>query len=479
MGIKLSINRYIIVSILCIIILAVVQFILVYHTYELKNERFYFTEKGAIRDSYSKLIKNDKLFPGGEKIIDSFLLPNINHLAWTYNTDQHAFNVQIQQITDSLFQTLRKKESVQVFLTDFRKRKHLNDSFTYALMIESLSLYFNKKEYVNIYDRAENASQIRSSIQEKEGIRIGGSLLDLNEQNKVIGLTITGSQPNSYRIGFRLYVEPLSRKSTILNQMVITFLLSLASILFIVFLFFITFRNWLKQKKLSEMKSDFINNITHELHTPLAAIIVANKNLQNEKILQKKENIRPLTEVIQRQSERLKRLIDEVMDIVTTERIILKKKEYSVNDLLDEILLDYRLQLTETNVCLNFNKKALNDNINLDKFHFTTMMINILGNGIKYNDKKVKKLSVVTENNAEGDLQIHITDNGIGMSPETIRHIFEKFYRNANPITLQVKGLGLGLYYARQSAAAHNWVIKVESKVGTGSSFVIVLPFES
>lgn len=227
------------------------------------------------------------------------------------------------------------------------------------------------------------------------------------------------------------------------------------------------------------MKSDFINNITHELHTPLAAIIVANKNLQNEKILQKKENIRPLTEVIQRQSERLKRLIDEVMDIVTTERIILKKKEYSVNDLLDEILLDYRLQLTETNVCLNFNKKALNDNINLDKFHFTTMMINILGNGIKYNDKKVKKLSVVTENNAEGDLQIHITDNGIGMSPETIRHIFEKFYRNANPITLQVKGLGLGLYYARQSAAAHNWVIKVESKVGTGSSFVIVLPFES
>lgn len=476
---KLSINRYIIISILCIIILAVVQFILVYNTYELKNERFYFNEKNSIRNSYSKLIKNDKLFPGGEKIIDSFLLSNITRLASTYNNDKHRFGVEVQKITDSLFQTLRKKESMQIFLSDFKKHQHLKDSFTYALMIESLSLYFGKKEYVNIYDRTENPSLIRSSIQEKDGIRIGGSLLDLNEQNKIIGLTITGSQPNSYRIGFRLYVEPLSRKSTILNQMIITFLLSLASILFIVFLFLITFRNWLKQKKLSEMKSDFINNITHELHTPLAAIIVANKNLQNERILQKKENIRPLTEVIERQSERLKRLIDEVMDIVTTEKIDLKKKEYSVNDLLDEILQDYRLQLTDTNVSLSFNKKALKDKINLDKFHFTTMMMNILGNGIKYNDKKIKKLSVVTENNTEGELQINISDNGIGMSSETIRHIFEKFYRNANPITVHAKGLGLGLYYVRQSAAAHNWNIKVESKLGTGSSFIIVLPLES
>jgi two-component system, OmpR family, phosphate regulon sensor histidine kinase PhoR len=476
---KLSINRYILISIFCVIILAVVQFILVYNTYELKNERFYFTEKGAIRNSYSKLIKNDKLFPGGEKIIDSFLLPNMSHLALMYDTDRRGFSGEIQKITDSLLQTLRKKESMQVFLTDFKRHKHLKDSFTYALMIESLSLYLGKNEYVNIYDLTENPFLIKSCIHEKEGIRIGGTLSDLNEQNKVIGLTITGSQPNSYRIGFRLYVEPLSRKITILSQMVITFLLSLASILFIVFLFLITFRNWLKQKKLSEMKSDFINNITHELNTPLAAIIVANKNLQNEKILEKKENIRPLTEVIERQSERLKRLIDEVMEIVTTEKIVLKKKEYSVNDLLDEILLDYRLQLTETDMSLDFNKKALKDNVNLDKFHFTTMMMNILGNGIKYNDKKEKKLSVVTENSTEGDLQIRISDNGIGMSPETISHIFEKFYRNSNPNIVQVKGLGLGLYYARQSAAAHNWNIKVESKLGTGSSFVIILPLES
>lgn len=226
------------------------------------------------------------------------------------------------------------------------------------------------------------------------------------------------------------------------------------------------------------MKSDFINNITHELHTPLAAIIVANKNLQNEKIIEKRENIRPLTDVIQRQSDRLKTLISEVLFIVTTEKISLHKKDYVINDLLDEILLDYRLQLTQTNVSLNFIKNALNDTATLDKFHFTTMLINILDNGIKYNDKDQKKLTVITENTAEGHYQIQIKDNGIGMNHETIRHIFEKFYRNNTPFTTQVKGLGLGLHYAKQSATAHNWNIQVESKPGTGSIFIITIPLK-
>ncbi len=473
-----SVTRYIIISILCFLILAIVQYILVYNTYELKNERYYFNEKNAIRESYSKLIRNDKLFPGGGKIIDSFVLPNLDRLAWAYRNDKKTFVVQAQRLSDSLFRELREKESIQLFLSSFKKRKQLNDSFVYGLMIESLALFLDQHEYVTIYDRFENSPVITSPVQEKEGIRIGGSLRHLNDQNKVIGLSITGTQPNSYRISFRLYVEPQSRKSAILRQMGFTFFLSLASILFIVFLFFVTFRNWLKQKKLSEMKSDFINNITHELHTPLAAIIVANKNLQNEKIIEKKDNIRPLTDVIQRQSDRLKTLIGEVLDIVTTEKIRLQKKDYAVNDLLDEILLDYRLQLTQANVSLNFIKNALKDTATLDKFHFTTMLINILDNGVKYNNKSQKKLTVITENTAKGDFQIQIRDNGIGMTPETVRHIFEKFYRNGTPFTTQVKGLGLGLHYARQSATAHNWDIQVDSKPGTGSTFIITIPLQ-
>lgn len=471
-----TVTRYIILSIICFLILATVQFILVSNTYELKNERYYFNEKNSIRERYSKLIRNDKLFPGGGVIIDSFILPNLNHMAWVYKNNHQAFEIQKQQLLDSLFRELRKKESIQKFLTCFKKEKKVKDSLAYALMIESMALVLDKEDYVTIYDQHERYPLISSSIQEEKGIRIGGSLTHLNEQNKVIGLSITGTQPNSYRIGFRLYVEPQNRKSSILRQMTFTFLLSLVSILFIVSLFFVTFRNWLKQKKLSEMKSDFINNITHELHTPLAAIIVANKNLQNEKIIERKENIRPLTEVIQRQSDRLKTLIAEVLDIVATDKIILEKKEYAVNDLLDEILLDYRLKLTETKVHLDFTKDAVQDTASLDKFHFTTMLLNIFDNAIKYNDKEIKKLSIVTENNKQEELKIRISDNGIGMTGETIRHIFDKFYRSSTQLISQAKGLGLGLYYTRQSITAHNWNIAVESKPGEGSTFIITIP---
>ena len=140
--------------------------------------------------------------------------------------------------------------------------------------------------------------------------------------------------------------------------------------------------------------------------------------------------------------------------------------------------MDYRLQLTQANVSLNFIKNALKDTATLDKFHFTTMLINILDNGVKYNNKSQKKLTVITENTAKGDFQIQIRDNGIGMTPETVRHIFEKFYRNGTPFTTQVKGLGLGLHYARQSATAHNWDIQVDSKPGTGSTFIITIPLQ-
>ncbi|HEX7845976.1 MAG TPA: HAMP domain-containing sensor histidine kinase [Chitinophagaceae bacterium] len=473
---KPSIIRYIVISVICFLTLAAVQFFLVSNTYELKNERYYFSEKGQIRESYSKLIRNDKLFPGGGAIIDSFILPRLNHLALIYKSDPRAFEVQKQRLSDSLFGELRKKESIQEFLQCFRKAKHVKDSLVYGLMIESLSLVLEKEDYVTVYDKRDSYPLIESSIQEEDGIRIGGTLRDLNEQNKIVGLAITGTQPNSYRISFRLYVEPQSRKSSILQQMTFTFILSLASILIILLLFFVTFRNWLRQKKLSEMKSDFINNITHELHTPLAAIIVANKNLQNEKIIEKKENIGPLTDVIQRQSDRLRMLIDEVLDIVATDKITLDKKDYHVNDLLDEILLDYRLKLAGTKVKLHFNKEAVNDKIALDKFHFTTMLLNIFDNALKYNDKELKTLTVSTENGKQTHLQIRIGDNGIGMSKETIRNIFDKFYRSSTQLITQAKGLGLGLYYARQSAQAHNWEIAVESKPGEGSTFIISIP---
>jgi two-component system phosphate regulon sensor histidine kinase PhoR len=139
------------------------------------------------------------------------------------------------------------------------------------------------------------------------------------------------------------------------------------------------------------MKSDFINSITHEFHTPLSAIIVANKTMQNEKVISTREKLQPLTEVIQRQADRLKILISQVLDITTMNRISLSKEEFAVHNQLEEILLDYRLKLTGTNVELSLQTDAERDSVRADRFWFTTIILNILDNAVKYNTNDGKK----------------------------------------------------------------------------------------
>ncbi len=413
----------IIISVVCFLILSAVQLYLVYNTYELKNERYYFEEKTDLKESYDKTTVNDKLFPGGQKIIDTFIYKNMERLEWLHKHKKPDFDQLRQRIVDSIAQELGKKESVQEYLQQYKKSKKITDSLEYALVFTTLDVMFEEKSYVSLYSKNETYKLIDPGIQEKDGLRIGGTLKKLNKQNLVTGITVSSPLAYSYRSGWALYVEPMDRKQTVLGQMGMILALSLLSIIIIISLFFVTFRNWLRQRKLSEMKSDFINNVTHELHTPLAAITVANKSLQNEKIIEKKENIRPLTDIIQRQSDRLTMLISQVLDIASADKITLSKKEYSLHRLLDEILLDYRLKSVGNNIDLTFDKAAEKDTVLLDKFHFTSIALNLLDNAVKYNTN-TKKTVVVSTSNDRDRLQFIISDNGTGMTKETIHNIF-------------------------------------------------------
>jgi two-component system phosphate regulon sensor histidine kinase PhoR len=225
------------------------------------------------------------------------------------------------------------------------------------------------------------------------------------------------------------------------------------------------------------MHSDFVNSITHEFHTPLATIIIANKNLQNDKINAHKESILPLTKIIERQSLRLKTLFARVLDITTMNKFTLNKKVFVLGDLLEEILLDYRLMVSDTNIEFVFNKKDDNQKLLLDRFWFTTMLFNIFENAIKYNNSTVKKIEVTLSDNKD-TLEIKIQDNGVGMSSGVIKHIFDKFYRDTKNQVKDANGLGLGLFYTRQGIQAHGWKLKVESKDKEGSTFIIIIPKE-
>ena len=337
-------------------------------------------------------------------------------------------------------------------------------------------MLIEKGNYISLYNKKNKYPLIHQAYQTPEGIRIGGNLKALTPQNKATGLTVSIPVPGTYKIIFSLYVDTHNRTIVIAGKMMPMLTLSLLSLLVNVWLFYVTFKNWLRQKKLSEMKTDFINSITHEFNTPITARTVANLSLHNEKISDKKENIYALSQVIQRQASRLQKLVAQVLDLTSLNELALVKVQYSVSSLLDEILLDYRLNLADRDVRLHLRKEVADDIVLLDPFYFTTMLLNIVDNGIKYNSSKTKEITVTTFGDKE-NLRIGIQDNGIGMNEETKRNIFKKFYRNSDNDMEEATGLGLGLYYVKQCADAHGWNLLVNSKPGDGTTFIITIPF--
>jgi two-component system phosphate regulon sensor histidine kinase PhoR len=473
---KYSITAHKVIAIISFLILSGVQFFLLYRTYELKNDRYYLSEQNTLNGEYTRIVANDKVIPGGQRAMDRYLAGDMERMEQTYKSDRKAFYTLAQRICDSAFRDLRKINTMDSLLHSWIIKDHLDSNLQYALMVEGVDIAFQSNKYISLYDRRIRYPLIDADIQSKYGVRIGGDLQDISGRNLTSAYFVGSPLDHSSRVSFSFHVDVRHRQAIILRLMLPTFLLSLFSISGVVLLYFITFRNWLRQKKLSEMKSDFINSITHEFHTPLSAIIVANKTMQNERVMATRENLQPLTEVIQRQSGRLQTLISQVLEITTMNKISLNKEEVSIHHLLDEILLDYRLKLAGMDVQLNLHKDAERDCVRADRFWFTTIVLNILDNAIKYNDKELKAITVSTFDDKKA-LYVIIRDNGMGMTEDTKKLVFEKFYRNPGQANGTVKGLGLGLFYVKQAVDAHSWKIDITSVAGEGSTFTITIPF--
>lgn len=472
---KYTITAHKIIAVLSFLILSAVQFFLVYNTYELKNKQYYIQEKELIKKEYSTSVQSDLIFPGGAKILDTAIYNNLNKMEQLYRSDQRAFNAFTQYLLDSTVKALRRAENMDSLLAYTRKKHAIRTELAYGLCIDILEISFGKRQFISIYNKEQFYPRIGDSLQRPSGLWLGGDLKHVNENNKIVTVSVGGVADRTYRIAYSFYVDTKHRKMAILQRMMPTFALSLFSILVVVLIFFITLRNWIRQKKLSEMKSDFINSITHEFHTPLAAIIVANKTLQNDKVNVSRETVQPLTEVIERQSDRLKKLITQVLDITSMSQLTLKKETRSLHHLLDEILLDYKLKLNGMPVVLTLEKNAVRDEVSLDPFWFTTVLLNIFDNAIKYNRQESKEITVATVSDKKNIL-VRIADNGIGMTAATQRHLFDKFYRDTQLLNGEIKGLGLGLYYVKQAIEAHHWKIDIESREGEGSTFIITIP---
>jgi two-component system phosphate regulon sensor histidine kinase PhoR len=462
----LQLNKYKIICIVSMLALSGVQFFLLYNTYRLEDEHVYQAESRLIVQDYGKSIKNDKLFPGGEAIMNSYVYGNMDRLEQIYKADRGRYDSIRLQLSQRIFEALRKANNMDSLLPAYVHKHKLSSKLDYALTIDLIELNFDGDSDVVLYDGRTDGPA--------SGAIIGGKLRHFTPQNQIVHLTVSSDAAHSYRVTFNLYVDSATRQMDILIGMAPLFVLSLLSILAVVLLFYLTYSKWVRQKKIADMKSDFINGITHEFHTPLSAIMVANKSLKTDELLENRSKVARLTDIIQRQSERLKSLFEQVMNITSLQSLQLNKEEQSVGVLLNEIMLDYRLKLTDANVELSFEHEAKQDLAEVDAFWFTTMVNNLLDNAIKYNRSATKRITVKTMGEHRR-LHLIIADNGVGIEEESRKYIFEKFYRGKEN-GVHSTGLGLGLYYVKLCVDAHRWSIGVGSESGIGSQFEISIP---
>jgi two-component system, OmpR family, phosphate regulon sensor histidine kinase PhoR len=246
--------------------------------------------------------------------------------------------------------------------------------------------------------------------------------------------------------------------------------------LIIIGIFIVTLQIILRQKKISQIKNDFINNMTHELKTPISTISLASQMLRDSTVVHTQKTVDHISGVIFDESERLTNQVEKVlqMAVFNEGKLKLKFSEIDLNKLVDTISSNFEIRVSTENGTLNTELSAENPYIKGDEVHITNVIFNLLDNAMKYSKEK-PQIELSTENK-NGWVVVQVKDNGIGIPKEHQSQIFEKFYRVPTGNLHNVKGFGLGLSYVKRIVEDHNGKIKVESTLGKGTRFRIFFP---
>jgi two-component system phosphate regulon sensor histidine kinase PhoR len=244
--------------------------------------------------------------------------------------------------------------------------------------------------------------------------------------------------------------------------------------------FFLTVRTMIRQKKLSEIKNDFINNMTHEFKTPIATISLAVDAIKNEKVQRDTEKLVYFSSIIKEENQRMNRQVETILKSALMDRqeVQLNLKPLHVHEIIGDVADNFILRLQEKQGSLETELKAANDLIEGDEVHISNLVNNLMDNAVKYSKDNVPPRICLVTSSTDKKFIIRIEDNGIGMTRETVKRIFEKFYRAHTGNIHNVKGFGLGLSYVKTVVEAHNGHIKAESTLGKGSCFTIELPLK-
>jgi two-component system phosphate regulon sensor histidine kinase PhoR len=459
-------DTVLLLGIVSILILILFQIYLVRGVWKQKDEMFIL--RYTLKSQEALNFINRRMRSDGFDTV-RFILSKYSEKA---NKDIHSIKDSAQleakkkEIFDFFTQVLNKEQDLSDFLSSYFERRGYEKNFNFSISINSLEMI--DRDTVIIY----HSEEFNNRISQERGSKLPAA----EEARSKILVNWFRMEDNNYRLLFEYFIDYSDKQKLLLKETAVSFALSIFSILVVIIIYIVTYRNLREEKRLSDLKTDFINNMTHELKTPLSTITVAGKTLEMEQIRKNEEKILDIAKLIGKQSIHLNQLINMILEISMWERtqFELDKKTVDIEEIMNDVIESFR---TGCGNCASITSKY---NFNgaradIDVVYFTTMLNNLLSNAVKYSerDPEIKVEGFTTENN----VIISVADNGIGINRTDQRHIFDKFYRASTGNIHKFKGLGLGLYYVKRIAEEHGGNVSVSSRPGRGSTFTITLPY--
>jgi signal transduction histidine kinase len=451
-----------------IIILISVQIFLIGNVWRQKAEMFDLRYKTLSQDVVSKLRRMNSNIGFDTALFlinlysDSIMRKEIRNI----NNEQDMNSLK-KQVYNDISKILTSEQDLSDILSSYFETQGYEKNFNIKIEINYLQLID--------FDRKLDIFSIPDLVTGRK-IQSGNVALPHQKIKSRILVNSYVAEENFFKLQFDYYIDFTDKKLIVLRDTSASLAMSGLTIIVIVLLFMYTYKNLMEERRLSNLKTDFINNMTHELKTPLSTITVAGKTLEMQQIRNDSAKILETAKLIGKQSVHLNQLINLILEISMWERtqFQLDKRTVEVDGLLKDIVDSFKSGCSNG---ASIIQKIDLDGIraNLDVVYFTTMINNLLSNAVKYSDRE-------PEINIEGTsdrehIYIKISDNGIGISKQDQKHIFDKFYRVTHGNIHKFKGLGLGLYYVKRIAESHGGDVSVDSKPGKGSIFTIILPY--
>lgn len=457
-----KINILIITAVLTLLALTGIQSYLIYNTYELKKKAFLnetSAAMGRLDDEAELVIETAELW--GQEFA---------RLLWEHrfeNLEKEQFLTALRSDKDSVSKSFNKLYQDEVKKSNLGYKIQFKKNIYSIVILDSIA-----NDTVFAFNEENPIFVLGDNFDDKEGYRISQARWQTDyTQNDDKGVAKT----LEFLVMTRDRMNISEWKRIVLRRMSGILAGSILLLLFAVGLFYYSIKNLIKQKKVADVKTDFINNITHELKTPLATLSLASKSLKQKKILDSPKAFENTLAILDRQNSRLQKLIDQVMtNSLGSEELVLNREQIVDNSYFKNCIDDFALSVQSQDLTIQIHIEPKEVILRIDTFLFTTALFNILENAVKYGKESIEiTISTRLKNN---HYEIEISDNGIGISEKDQQIVFDKFYRVVSGNIHNVKGLGLGLYYTKQIIDAHRSSIEVKSELNKGTTFTITIP---